>query len=103
MTNCTVIVGLGISLMIGGVADAAARSQCKAAVAERLDELNVDAADIRKISTVVQHSSHREGGPPTGYEAWVSLSSCKGNLVIKLSKRCRVRQVYGRGECKLGG
>ena len=58
----------------------------------------------------------REPGPATrlllslslfvvfiGYEAWVSLSSCKGNLVIKLSKRCRIREVYGRGECKLGG
>ncbi len=103
MTNCTVIVGLGISLMIGGLADAAARSPCKAVVAERLDGLNVDPADVHKISYVVLQSSRRDGGPAIGFEAWVSLNSCKGNLVVNLSKRCRIRDVYGRGECKLGG
>ncbi len=102
MTKYAVIVGLGLGLMIGAPADAA-RSPCKAAVAERLDALNVDRPDIRKISYVALHSSRREGGPMIGFEAWVSLQSCKGNLVVNLSKRCRIRDVYGRGECKLGG
>ncbi len=102
MTKCAVIIGLGLGLMIGAPADAA-RSPCKAAVAERLDELNVDPSDIRKITYVTLHSSRREGGPMIGFEAWVSLQSCKGNLVINLSKRCRIRDVYGRGECKSGG
>ena len=102
MTKCAVIIGLGLSLMVGSPAEAA-RSPCKAAMAERLDALNVDRSDIRKISYVVLHSSHREGGPMIGSEAWVSLQSCQGNLVINLSKRCRIRDVYGRGECKLGG
>ncbi len=102
MTKCAVIIGLGISLMIGAPADAG-RSACKAAVDERLDELNVDASDIRKISYLTLRSSRREGGPPIGFEAWVSLNSCKGNLVVNLSKRCRIRDVYGRGECKRGG
>ncbi len=102
MTKCAVIIGLGLGLMVGSPADAA-RSPCKAAVAERLDALNVDPSDIRNISYVVQHSSHRDGGSAIGFEAWVSLKSCKGNLVINLSKRCRIRDVYGRGECKPGG
>ena len=35
--------------------------------------------------------------------AWVSLQSCKGYLIVDLSPQCWIRQVYGRGECELGG
>ncbi len=101
MTKCAVIIGLGLSLMISAPADAA-RSPCEATVAERLDDLNVDPSDIRKIGYVAVRGG-REGGQLIGFEAWVSLQSCKGNLVINLSKRCRIRDVYGRGECELGG
>ncbi len=102
MMKCAVTIGLGLGLMVGAPADAA-RTPCKAAVAERLDQMQVDPSDIRKISYVALRSSRREGGPTIGFEAWVSLQSCKGNLVINLSKRCRIRDVYGRGECELGG
>ncbi len=101
MTKCAVIIGLGLSLLISAPADAA-RSPCKATVAERLDDLNVDPSDIRKIGYVAVRGNS-EGGQLIGFEAWISLQSCKGNLVINLSKRCRIRDVYGRGECKLGG
>ncbi len=101
MTKCAVIIGLGLSLMISAPADAA-RSPCEATVAERLDDLNVDPSDIRKIHYLAVRGV-REGGQLIGFEAWVSLHSCKGNLVINLSKRCRIRDVYGRGECELGG
>ena len=72
-------------------------------MAERLDHLNVDPSDIRKIDYVPVRRFSRENTQLIGFEAWVSLQSCKGNLVINLSKRCRIRDVYGRGECKLGG
>ncbi len=102
MMKCAVTIGLGLGLMIDAPAEAA-RNPCEATVAERLERLNVDPSDIRKISYVALHSSRREGGPMIGFEAWVSLQSCKGNLVVNLSKRCRIRDVYGRGECELGG
>ncbi len=101
MMKCAVIIGLGLGLMIGEPADAA-RSPCKATVAERLDHLNVDPSDIRKIDYVAV-SGGSEGEQIIGFEAWVSLQSCKGNLVLNLSRRCRIRDVYGRGECKPGG
>ena len=101
MMKCAVIIGLGLGLMIGAPADAA-RNPCKATVAERLERLNVDPSDIRKIDYVAVRGN-REGGQLIGFEAWVSLRSCRGNLVVNMSRHCRIRQVYGRGECELSG
>ena len=102
MMKCAVIIGLGLGLMIGAPADAA-RNPCEATVAERLERLNVDPSDIRRIDYVPVRRSSRDNTRVIGFEAWVSLRSCRGNLVINLSKRCRIRDVYGRGECELGG
>ncbi len=103
MMKCAVIIGLGLSLVISAPAHAA-RSPCKATVVERLKDLNVDPLDISKITYVARRNSMRGGGGPViGFEAWVSLRSCKGNLVVKLSRNCRIRKVYGRGECEPGG
>lgn len=81
----------------------AAREPCEATVTERLNRLNVDRSDIRNIHYVAIRRGGRDGGRLAGFEAWVGLRSCKGNLVIEMSRHCRVRQVYGRGACDLGG
>ena len=78
------------------------KNVCEAIVAERLDRLNVDPSDIRKIHHMAAHAANRESARKTGYEAWVSLRSCKGNLVVKMSLRCKIRDVYGHGDCELG-
>ena len=102
MMKCAVTIGLGLGLMIGAPAEAA-RNPCEATVAERLERLNVDPSDIRRIDYVPVRRLSREGGRLIGFEAWVSLRSCRGNLVVNMSRHCRIRQVYGRGECELGG
>ncbi len=81
----------------------AAQEYCEATVAERLDRLNVEPSDIRGISYVPERGGGRDGGRVVGILAWVSLHSCRGSLVIDMSRHCRVRQVYGRGACDLGG
>ena len=81
----------------------AAGSSCEATAAERLDRLNVEPSDVRKISCLADIRGGRDGGRVVGITAWVSLHSCKGNLVIDMSRHGQVRQVYGRGACDLGG
>ncbi len=102
MKKFTVMIGLALGLMIDAPAQAAGES-CEAAVAERLNRLNVGHSDIRNIDYVAIRGGGRDGGRVVGIEAWVGLQSCKGNLVIKMSRHCSVRQVYGRGACDLGG
>ena len=97
-------VTLGLALvLLGGTPAEAARTYCEATVSERLDRLNVDPADVLGIFYDVQRHIGRKNDRVFRILAWVSLRSCRGKLVIDMSPTCRVRQVYGRGECSLGG
>ncbi len=68
-------------------------------MAERLHRLNVDSSDVRGIFYEARSSGGRDNGQVVRILAWVSLQSCKGNLVIELDRYCRVRKVFSRGEC----
>ncbi len=80
----------------------ASDSSCVATVTERLDRLNVAPSDVTKISCVKEIGG-RTSSRVVGITAWVSLQSCKGNLVFNMSRHGRIRDVYGRGACDLGG
>jgi hypothetical protein len=80
----------------------AAGSSCVATVTERLNHLNVAPSDVTEISCVKEIGG-RDGSRVVGITAWVSLQSCKGNLVFNMSRHGRIREVYGRGTCDLGG
>jgi hypothetical protein len=81
---------------------AGARKFCEAEVGERLDLLKVAPSDIREITYDAQYSG-RDNRRLVRLLAWVGLHSCKGYVIVDLSKHCTVREVYGRGECNLGG
>ena len=102
MMKPVVMIGFALALTMGAPAEAA-RKYCEATVAERLDSLNVEPSDIRGISYVPDRSRNSDDGRVVGIVAWVSLRSCRGSLVIDMSRHCRIRQVYGRGACDLGG
>ncbi len=97
------------TLLIGPVADGAFVNppyvRCEAVVDQRLDQINVDRTDIKKIFYTRKHRGRgaNEGDVEQGTIAWVRFHSCKGYLVIDLDYFCRVRQVYTRGQCKIPG
>ena len=95
---------LALNAAIGTIAAPAdaAGSSCVATVTERLDRLNVAPSDVTEISCV-KDVGGRDGDRVLGITAWVSLQSCKGNLVFNMSRHGRIREVYGRGTCDLGG
>ncbi len=98
------VVTLGLALaVLSSTPSEAARAYCERTVAERLERLNVDRSDVRGIYYEAKRHGGRDNDRVVRILAWVSLQSCKGNLVIVLDPHCRVRQVYGRGECSLGG
>ncbi len=97
-----IMMGLALGILTATPAGAA-REPCEARVVERLDRLNVERSDIRGVFYDVQRQTRGDDDRVIGFLAWVSLKSCKGYVVIDLSLRCRVRQVYWRGECDLGG
>ncbi len=91
------------AVLLSAMPAEATQHYCEAVVAQRLDRLDVDAADIRKINYIPIYRYTREDEHLIGFEAWVGLHSCRGSLVVDMNRHCRVRQVYGRGECDLGG
>ncbi len=96
--------GVALALvLLSAMSAEATQHECQEMVAQRLDRLDVDAADIRKINYIPIYRYTREDEHLIGFEAWVGLHSCRGSLVIDMSLTCRVRQVYGRGTCDLGG
>ena len=95
-------LALGFFLFLVLSAEAAgARKYCEAQVSERLDRLNLDPSDISEITYDAQR--HGRQDRVTRILVWVGLHSCKGYVIVDLSKHCTVREVYGRGECMLGG
>ncbi len=95
---------IAINATIGTIAAPAeaAGSSCVATVTERLNRLNVAPSDVTKISCVKEIGG-KDGSRVVGITAWVSLQSCKGNLVFNMSRNGRIRDVYGRGACDLDG
>ncbi len=95
---------IAINAAIGTIAAPAeaAGSSCVATVTERLNRLNVAPSDVTKISCVNEIGG-RTSSRVVGITAWVSLQSCNGNLVFNMSRHGRIRDVYGRGACDLGG
>jgi len=77
----------------------AADNACEAAVSERLARMNIDSGDVRSTGLAARIGTRR-GGSVTGYDAWVNLKSCRGSIVLHLNRRCRVKDVYSKGECK---
>ena len=98
------VVTLSLALAIlSSTPSEAARAYCERTVAERLDRLNVDRSDVRGIFYDAQRHRGRDNDRVVRILAWVSLKSCKGNLVIDMDRHCRVRQVYTRYECEVPG
>ena len=102
VVGAALIAGIAAIGTIAAPAETAGRS-CDAAVAEHLDRLNVEPSDVRTVSCVPDRRGSRDGGRVVGITAWVSLHSCKGSLVINMSRHGQFRQAYRRGACDLGG
>ncbi len=89
----TAAIALGLTAM-----PAKADHGCKPTVTERLNRLQVDPADVRKIDWV-EKIKPKTDDYVERIDAWVSLRSCEGHVVIEITPHCYVRQVYGKGEC----
>ncbi len=99
----TILVGVVLasaSALSGGRYD-----KCEDTVADRLAELGIAEADVAGITYVPEQggASRTSRGGVVGVKAWVGLESCEGSVVIHVNARCRVKQTWTRGECRVPG
>ncbi len=95
-------VGLALAFLAGTPVQAAPEI-CEATVDERLERLKVDRSDIAWIFYEEVARLGRSNERVERLLVWISLTSCGSYLIIDMYPDCRVRQVYGRGACDLGG
>ncbi len=80
------------------------QERCQAIVDQRLGQLAIGADDVLRLQFSPTYQEDADGDRrSTGTDVWVRLRSCRGALVIDLTRACRVRQVYTRGDCRLPG
>ena len=90
----TVAIALGLTAM-----PANADHDCEPTVTERLNRLKVNPSDVRKIDLVEIIRVVGDDEFVQRIDAWVSLRSCKGHVIIQMTPHCFVRQIWGKGEC----
>ncbi len=91
----TAAVALGLTAM-----PAKADRHCEPTATERLNRLKVDPADVRKIDWVEIHRGVAGDVFIVRIDAWVSLYSCEGHVIIEMiPTECYVRQIWAKGEC----
>ena len=84
-------------------------SEFRGFVFDRLEQIGVDLADVRKISYSSQMEPTGDVNPTinsltiVGLDAWVRFHSCQGALIVDMTTYCYVRQIYTRGECERPG
>jgi len=98
-------LGAFLAAVLGtpGLSAPAVAAPCEKTVAAQLERLQIDPDNVRDIAYQRRIRTSRNGAHIVGYEAWVGLANCRGSLVIGMSRRCRVKQVYSRGDCRVPG
>ncbi len=108
MTGKTVVAGvvlvlIGVLIGMNVPTVEAAPHPCDAAARSELGRLGVSLDTLDRTSFVDVTDGGRSGIRVVGYEAWTSLTTCRGSVVTKFDLACRVRETYARGDCRLTG
>ena len=96
---------VGLAVALAAPAAVASEHFCRPVVEREIDRVHLDRADIRKIF-IIKKLVSTNGGEDSrvvGYNAWVDLKSCRGSMVVRLYRNCRVITVYTRHECRVPG
>ena len=97
------LTGIALVLAAGFPATAPALADtgpCQSVAAERLESLGIAATEVKDIS-MIEILDNPEFGSTSEWQAWAELQSCPGNVVIKLTPICRIKEAYTRGDCRV--
>ena len=78
--------------------------RCAAAVDGEIERLGLDDSRIAGIAYIRHsYSNSEDNSRVTKVLGWVDLADCQGYLVVDMTPRCRVRQVFTQGACAVPG
>lgn len=73
---------------------------CMPTVQQKLNQLGIK--DVQRVA-INQRLAMFGGEGLIGYNAWVKLDRCSGDLVIEMTTDCYVQQTYTRNGCTIAG
>ncbi len=78
--------------------------RCAAAVDGEIERLGLAESQIADIAySRHSYNNRQDNRRVTRVQGWVDLADCEGYLVIDMTPRCRVRQVFTQGTCTMAG
>ncbi len=78
--------------------------RCAAVVAGEIERLGLAESRIADIAySRHSYNNRQDNRRVTRVQGWVDLADCEGYLVIDMTPRCRVRQVFTQGTCTMAG
>jgi hypothetical protein len=95
----TALAGVLATGLLLGAPAAAEPTPCRTSAARHLERIGIDPGDVADIA-MVRIISLPEVGGLIEVQAWASLKSCRGSVVVKLTPLCRVKETYARGRCE---
>ncbi len=97
LTRIAFVLAAGLPATAPALADT---KPCQTVAAKRLESLGIAATEVKDIS-MIQIVNNPEFGSIRELQAWATLLSCRGSVVIKLTPHCRVKEAYTRGGCRV--
>ena len=97
LTRIAFVLAAGLPVTAPALADT---KPCQTVAAKRLESLGIAATEVKDIS-MIQIVNNPEFGSIRELQAWATLLSCRGSVVIKLTSHCRVKEAYTRGGCRV--
>lgn len=97
LTMIAFVLAAGLPATAPALADT---EPCQTVAAKRLESLGIAATEVKDIS-MIRVLNSPELGTVREWQAWATLQSCRGSVVIKLTTGCRVKETYTRGGCRV--
>lgn len=100
------LIRAAVSLLAGAAAaaalaapSAAAEPRCSRQAESALAAVGIDRSDIRDLNIITILGS-QEMGTVAEYQAWATLRSCTGSVVVRMRYTCGIIDTYARGTCE---
>ncbi len=97
LTRIAFVLAAGLTATTPALADT---GPCQTEAAKRLESLGIAPTEVKNIS-MIEIVDNPEFEQTIELQAWATLLSCRGSVVIKLTPRCRVKEAYTRGGCRV--
>jgi hypothetical protein len=76
---------------------------CAGVVENDLKALDMGDLKVREVRYFVRTEGGGQGGGTRSLDGWVGFENCKGNMIVRLSKSCAIKERYTSGDCEIDG